>query len=247
MSCSLTVAPVAPNCVAAASTPLQLQPPPIDIDSQSAELSSAPESLDLVYDDWEGQFEFVGPSTSASATTKHRSAPNGKEDDADADDDELRLSVFQPNSRQPVLYDEETFLSLNPHDFEQPLSLDYDLDSIVGTTAATLLHKHSNIDDQHVLLNNQSGRKFVSAKFHAEELNNIKNRLLAQEIGALKAGGMKANNHMNNMHQQQMNHNNNNNEFAAAELCDNLTEQVGVICEASVFRFSRISVIGCTF
>lgn len=187
-----------------------------DIDAQS--LSSAPESLDLDYDDWEGQFEFVGPSTS-NATSQ--SNPAGKrttqsdDDNADDDDDDLRLSVFVPNARLPILYDEETFLSLNANDFES-VPHDGQLDSIADCRAS--LRKRSNLDGG-LLLNNNSGRKFVSAKFHAEELNNIKNRLLAEEISSMKSAGglLKANNQLNN---------NNNNEFAA-DLCDNLTEQVG--------------------
>lgn len=223
---------------------------PTDLDAQSS--GSGPESLDLDYDDWEGQFEFVGPSaasapaSASSASVPQRQHTKGKPtktrqhvrklhassdgldedddevedddervddvDDDDDEDDDLNLSVYVPNDRRPVLYDEETFLSLNPNDFEDPL------DSIASSTPTlciencrTTLMKKSNLDG----LNNNSGRKFVSAKFHAEELNNIKNRLLADELSSIK-GNMKPNNQLSGNH---------NNEFAA-DLCDNLTEQV---------------------
>lgn len=211
---------------------------PTDIDAQSS--GSGPESLDLDYDDWEGQFEFVGPSAAATTISSaagsqsqrkgrgkksrqhvrnpHASSDGLDEDEdeyEDDDDDDLNLSVYVPNDRRPVLYDEETFLSLNPNDFEE----EPQLDSIVPAPViciedcrATLMKK-SNLDG----LNNNSGRKYVSAKFHAEELNNIKNRLLADELSSIKGNNMKPNNQLSNNH---------NNEFAA-DLCENLTEQVG--------------------
>lgn len=171
--------------------------------------SSAPESLDLDYDDWEGQFEFVGPSNSTSTTSI--STINRRNDSDSGDDLNLSLYVPNSNSQQPVLFDEETFLSLNPNDFDDcgPQS------DLFIEDCATLLKK-CNRDALHNQ-NGVGGRKFVSAKFHAEELNNIKNRLLSDEISSMK--GQKPNQNNNTISQI-------NNEFAA-DLCDNLTEQVG--------------------
>lgn len=182
--------------------------------------SSSPESLDLDYDDWEGQFEFVGPSVSQPASDRNRNSSN--------QDDDLNLSHFvpQPNHQhqQSVLFDEETFLSLNLNDFDDcgPPS------ELFIEDCATLLKK-SNRDS---FRNNNGCRKFVSAKYHAEELNNIKNRLLADEISNMK--GMKTN--------QQNNNNTNLNNELAADLCDNLTEQVGVqnYPQIVIFLYQRI-------
>lgn len=173
--------------------------------------SSSQESLDLDYDDWEGQFEFVGPSV-LQAPDQTRRDQNRTTDC----DDDLKLNHFVPylqHQQQSVLFDEETFLSLNLNDFE-----DCGPPSELFIEDCTTLLKKSNRDS---LRNNNGGRKFVSAKFHAEELNNIKNRLLSDEISNMK--GMKTNQSNNNI-----NNTNLNNELAA-DLCDNLTEQVGVL------------------
>lgn len=168
--------------------------------------SSSPESLDLDYDDWEGQFEFVGPSVSHP--------PN--QDPKECDDD-LNLSRFVPklHQQQSVLFDEETFLSMNLNEYD-----DCGPPSELFIEDCTTLLKKSNRDS---LRNNNGGKKFVSAKYHAEELNNIKNRLLADEISNMK--GIKTN--QNNNNNSHLNNTNLNNEIAA-DLCDNLTEQVGL-------------------
>ncbi|XP_035893185.1 rab11 family-interacting protein 4B isoform X2 [Anopheles stephensi] len=83
--------------------------------------TSQPDSLDLDYDMWQGQFEFVGPtvvvpinalngssSTSTSLDKQSRTSSSSLED--------LRLNGYIPPD-QPVLIDEETFLSLHPNDF----------------------------------------------------------------------------------------------------------------------------------
>lgn len=178
--------------------------------------SSAPESLDLVYDDWEGQFEFLGSSSSNTKTPANHNRRQSKDrSDCDSDDDlNLSLDVSQNGTQQAVLFDEETFLSLNPNDFD-----DCGPPSELFIEDCTTLLKKSNRDS--LLNQNGSGRKFVSAKFHAEELNNIKNRLLADEISNMKGLKPNQNNNNNNI----INNANLNNEFAA-DLCDNLTEQV---------------------
>lgn len=84
---------------------------------------SEPESLELDYDMWQGQFEIIGQTSSAGS-------PGGgglnKSDKrvSDGDDSNLNL-VFDrlDQTKSPILIDEETFLSLHPHDFLD-LSLD---------------------------------------------------------------------------------------------------------------------------
>lgn len=223
MSLSAVLAPIQPPSSNAA-----------DRDAQSVN-DSAPESLDLDYDDWEGQFEFVGPGRASTSKVGKSAADDGD------DSDDLNLSVFVPNAHQPVLYDEETFLSLNPNDFLQAHhssdsdDIDDDDDGVASADSTdphphpsivriadcrTSMRKKSNLNG----LNNRTvGRKFVSAKYHAEELNNIKNRLLADELSNMKGSGMLCNNNNNNGSS-----NNNNNSELAADLCDNLTEQVGL-------------------
>lgn len=81
--------------------------------------NSEPESLDsLAYDDWEGQFEFVGNNNGAVKATT-------------GDVDDLNLTAPKPNQPQrncPILIDEETFLSMQSNDepysmLEQPNQL----------------------------------------------------------------------------------------------------------------------------
>lgn len=171
--------------------------------TSEAGTASQPESLDLDYDDWEGQFEFVGPNVGCA----HR---NGTSDD----DDELNFNLYSPNGNRPVLVDEETFLSLHPNDFDDDdvLSLsgpasELFIENCDGTTLSPTPVTKCNKDAF-----SNSNNKFISAKFHAEELNHFKNKLLFADEFSMK--GLKPNN------------NSINNELAA-DLCDNLTEQVG--------------------
>lgn len=70
---------------------------------------SEPESLDLDYDMWQGQFEIIGQT----------SASDRKNDNLETSDDTNLNLVFQhfDPSKTPILIDEETFLSLHPNDF----------------------------------------------------------------------------------------------------------------------------------
>lgn len=169
--------------------------------------NSQPESLDLDFDDWEGQFEFLG--NQKPSRQKNRSSAYDDDDDdvdADDDDDDLHFATVpkqqQFDSRLPVLVDEETFLSLNPND----------LDNVEESGPTSELFIENYVGGP-----NQEHKKFVGTKFHAEELINFKNKLLwGDEFGNMKGNGI-----INN------NNNNINNEMAA-DLCDNLTEQVGL-------------------
>lgn len=83
---------------------------------------SEPESLELDYDMWQGQFDFIGPTSSASVTAGSKNSSSTPVKDS-TDDCNLNL-VFEPlkhqGTRAPILIDEETFLSLHPNDFIDP-------------------------------------------------------------------------------------------------------------------------------
>lgn len=157
---------------------------------------SQPESLDLDFDDWEGQFEFVGGTTGQSSAEQQNTS--GRRTVLNSDD-ELNFSSYVP-SHQAILIDEETFLSLQPNDFEDSSGPQSEL--FIEDYGDSLRNKCNK-----ETINN----KFVSAKYSAEELNNFKNKLFVDEFNMK---GLKSHNN-----------NNNNNEFAA-DLCDNLSEQV---------------------
>lgn len=183
--------------------------------TSEAGTASQPESLDLDYDDWEGQFEFVGPNVIGST---QRNGGGGATSD---DDDELNFNLYSPNGNRPVLVDEETFLSLHPNDFDDDDDDDGDALSLSGPASELFIENCDGItlSSTPVVIKcnkdsftNNSNNKFVSAKYHAEELNNFKNKLLFTDEFSMK--GLKPNS------------NSINNELAA-DLCDNLTEQVG--------------------
>lgn len=162
----------------------------------TSEAPSQPESLDLDYDDWEGQFEFVGSSSNNSAKC--------------ANDDDLNLSVYVP-SKQPILFDEETFLSLQPHDFEQDTD---DLPPISGYFIENALQStNGDVNTDSIKISKDSlNNKFTAAKYNnlSVEDFNLKNNLICEEF---KMKGLKPNGL-------------NNGNANAADLCDNLTEQV---------------------
>ncbi|XP_040170485.1 rab11 family-interacting protein 4B isoform X1 [Anopheles arabiensis] len=89
--------------------------------------TSQPDSLDLDYDMWQGQFEFVGPTVPINAANGNcgSSSSTGSIGITSLDKqsrtsssslEDLRLNGYIPPD-QPVLIDEETFLSLHPNDF----------------------------------------------------------------------------------------------------------------------------------
>lgn len=85
---------------------------------------SEPESLELDYDMWQGQFDFIGPTSSANGTTTGIKINSSSTPVKDSTDDcNLNLvfeSLKDQGTRAPILIDEETFLSLHPNDFIDP-------------------------------------------------------------------------------------------------------------------------------
>lgn len=77
---------------------------------------SEPESIDsLDYDDWEGQFEFIGPSSQAKQNNGDSGDAGGSISTAVDDLDDLNLGapIYRPYTNNcRILIDEETFLSL---------------------------------------------------------------------------------------------------------------------------------------
>ncbi|KAL9903543.1 rab11 family-interacting protein nuf isoform 2-T7 [Glossina fuscipes fuscipes] len=120
----------------------------------SSQPASQPDSIDLAYDMWAGQFEFVGPTTVISTTNQNiqqKSSLNNclkfggdrtsshKQSTESLEDLNLNFQTDNSSStitsaytlgcgydnsgndfisKQPILIDQETFLSLNPNDFE---------------------------------------------------------------------------------------------------------------------------------
>lgn len=94
--------------------------------------NSEPESFDsLDYDDWEGQFEFVGCNAAQNTTTRSNDIDGGGGGGSGGDLDDLNLTApnyTQPiNYKRPILIDEETFLSLQSTDGN---NIDYSIDHI---------------------------------------------------------------------------------------------------------------------
>lgn len=159
----------------------------------TSETPSQPDSLDLVYDDWEGLFEFVGPISQTNIAT---SGSCSSEED-------LNLSVYVP-SNQPILVDEETFLSLQPGDFEgnEPQSGYFIENAFQDLTIDSIKNNKDSF-------NSKFSSKFNNNSLSPDEIaNNLKNQLISDEYNI---NGMKSNGNMNGF---------------TADLCDNLSEQV---------------------
>lgn len=206
--------------------------------------NSEPVSLDsLDYDDWEGQFEFVGNNTAlgtklqqypGSTTGSLQSSSN----DTQLDDLNLSQSYTSLSSyhNRPILIDHETFLSIQPDD-ESILDEEhsgppsgYFIENALKDLNFNGLETFNNkqrIDNQNHSLN----VKNLANKINFEDLNNIRNKLISTvdlDVKALLAA--QQNNNNNNNNNQQLNKNNGHhkmNEFSA-ELCDNLSEQVSL-------------------
>lgn len=191
---------------------------------------SEPESLDsLDYDDWEGQFEFVGNGVNSNSTLKHNHS-NGPDDD-------LNLSQnYVPNSKYPILVDEETFLSLQSNDDDGVIDTDSSNENSINcgngsrnnpqpqsgyliSNALKQLNYDSELINQFdendtVTNNNKKNNKFLTKKTNLNNLN-----INCDDIIRIK-------NKLNNFSDTDDNNNNNKMNDFSAELCENLTEQV---------------------
>lgn len=215
----------------------------------SSQPASQPDSIDLAYDMWAGQFEFVGPTTSANTTSttanNRKSTLNNtlKFGDRSASHklsneslEDLNLnfnssSVTNTNSmsnsayslgcgydsdygKQPILIDQETFLSLNPNDFDDivpssgPNSLIFIDNKLVDTECNN--NKIVNYESLTNKCNNKTNNTNTNG-FKLENLKNFKNKLICNYEEKATALSENNNNKMNGI---------------SLEMCENLNEQV---------------------
>ncbi|KAM8708510.1 hypothetical protein ACLKA7_015483 [Drosophila subpalustris] len=239
----------------------------------SSQPASQPDSIDLAYDMWAGQFEFVGPTTNATAINQKHTLNNNnnntnsnnnnnncvkfgnasqKLSSADSLED-LNLNFntsstqnplcnayslgvtgqYPAFDKQPILIDQETFLSLNPADFEDIVPSDSEPSSLVfienklESNNNSLESNNNNNNNNNKIYNletltskfNNKTNNTNTNGFKLENLKNFKNKLLCdfEENGGSGNGGS-ANGTNNKM-----------NGALSAEICDNLNEQLELL------------------
>ena len=256
----------------------------------SSQPASQPDSIDLAYDMWAGQFEFVGPTAASStpATTANNNNcklkqqqqyalnntlqfgdRNASHRQSNESLEDLNLNFGQTTpyslgcgyydttttttangdyySKQPVLIDQETFLSLNPTDFDDivpsgPNSLIF-IDnkladntttalSTTSTTTTPITPITSECNNNNKILNYESLSHKCNNKtnntntngFKLENLKNFKNKLICdyEDKTSVVLGENNNNNNNNN------NLNNNKMNGISLEMCENLNEQVSI-------------------
>ncbi|XP_065358844.1 rab11 family-interacting protein 4A isoform X2 [Calliphora vicina] len=223
----------------------------------SSQPASQPDSIDLAYDMWAGQFEFVGPTTSAASTTstsannQKKSALNNtlkfgdrsashKLSNESLEDLNLNFSTntnSMTNSayslgcgydteygKQPILIDQETFLSLNPTDFDDivpsgPNSLIF-IDNKLVDTECNNNNKIINYESLTNKCNNKTNNTNTNG-FKLENLKNFKNKLICDYED--KPTALSENNNNNN------NNNNSKMNGISLEMCENLNEQLELL------------------
>ncbi|XP_055600272.1 rab11 family-interacting protein 4B isoform X2 [Uranotaenia lowii] len=203
--------------------------------------TSQPDSLDLDYDMWQGQFEFVGPTVvDPSGPMRVQDSNLISSHTASSSLEDLRLKDYIPPD-QPVLIDEETFLSLHPNDFPSsgPHSgLFLDEYNIGETQQQQPLNNNNNnslitnINNNNNILNNKllnnKTNNLISCSVIIEE-KNAKNNLINNNLKLIgdnpELGGNKfilKSNHATN-------HNNKMGGLIKTDLCDNLNEQLEIL------------------
>ncbi|KAH8296774.1 hypothetical protein KR054_011117 [Drosophila jambulina] len=190
----------------------------------SSQPASQPDSIDLAYDMWAGQFEFVGPTTpqqqqsnrnnnsSSNLNNKCRigAQQNHRKLSTDSLED-LNLSFNTSASQNPlsnayslgvgkhhppILIDQETFLSLNPADFEDIVPSNSEPSSLVFIENKLETNNNSlESNNNHINNNNNNNNKIYNLEnltskfnnktnntntngFKLENLKNFKNKLL---------------------------------------------------------------------
>lgn len=183
-----------------------------------SEPPSQPESLDLDYDMWQGQFEFVGNNVNNNLKSSQK-LTDSLED--------LNFNIKQPqdilfNNNKPILIDEETFLSLHPTDFcdSGPNSTLF-FDNISNIDNAKVLNKDTLLNNKYNNTKQIQNSNNNSSTFKLENLKNYKNKLISD----LASSGDKNCFNLQNIQQQQQQSQQKMNGFTA-EICDNLNEQV---------------------
>ncbi|XP_065079489.1 rab11 family-interacting protein 4B isoform X5 [Ochlerotatus camptorhynchus] len=198
--------------------------------------TSQPDSLDLDYDMWQGQFEFVGPTVDPSAVTingggsgitlQSRTASSSLED--------LRLNDYIPPD-QPVLIDEETFLSLHPNDFPPsgPHSGFYLDEYNNGALETQQLNNNNSLITNN---NNNNSSSILNNKLLNNKTNNLISSVIVEEKNAknnLINNNLKLindNPELGNKYiLKSSNGNNKINGLIKTDLCDNLNEQLEIL------------------
>lgn len=192
---------------------------------------SEPESLELDYDMWQGQFDFIGSSPTLAGSNgrlKNSSTPS-------SDDSNLNLVFDRPDhtSKAPILIDEETFLSLTvdsevgpdgPHSglfFDSPPSLNGG-----GGKKNKRIDNffNANLQKQKIL--------FMNDKNVSDSLEREKPESEVEVSGDDEEMGKGSNYDVNNNHSNQTNiHNKRNmldNRLLVRNKCDTLNDQVRV-------------------
>ncbi|TDG45598.1 hypothetical protein AWZ03_007968 [Drosophila navojoa] len=239
----------------------------------SSQPASQPDSIDLAYDMWAGQFEFVGPTVNSAATTVNQKLNNnnnnsgnikfGSERNASQklssaeslEDLNLNFNTsatqnplcnayslgvgvaddYSGFGKQPILIDQETFLSLNPADFENIVPSDSEPNSLVfienklETNNNNSLESNNNNNNNNTNNNNKIyNLETLTSKFNnktnntntngfkLENLKNFKNKLLCDfEENGNGGSPNGSNSKMNGS--------------LSAEICDNFNEQLELL------------------
>ncbi|XP_055528340.1 rab11 family-interacting protein 4 isoform X2 [Wyeomyia smithii] len=195
--------------------------------------TSQPDSLDLDYDMWQGQFEFVGPTLDSNAIngsclTLTSDGLNQHSRTASSSLEDLRLHGYYP-SDQPVLIDEETFLSLHPNDFPPsgPHSGLYLEEFNNGGFETQQLNNNNNLITNNNILNN----KLLNAKTNnlissvIIEEKNAKNNLINNNLKLINDNPELGNKYI----LKSSNGCSKINGLIKTDLCDNLNEQLEIL------------------
>ncbi|XP_053689026.1 rab11 family-interacting protein 4 isoform X2 [Sabethes cyaneus] len=198
--------------------------------------TSQPDSLDLDYDMWQGQFEFVGPTLDSSAIngsclTLTSDGLNQHSRTASSSLEDLRLhGYFSPD--QPVLIDEETFLSLHPNDFPSSgphsgLYLDEYNNGGLETQQLNNNNNNSLITNNNNILNNKllntKTNNLISSVIIEEK--NAKNNLINNNLKLINDNPELGNKYI----LKSSNGNSKINGLIKTDLCDNLNEQLEIL------------------
>ncbi|XP_055385892.1 rab11 family-interacting protein 4B isoform X4 [Condylostylus longicornis] len=166
----------------------------------SSEPSSQPNSLDLDYDMWQGQFEFVGNNNKNSSPSDNRSSQVKSNSVKDLN---FNLNDLNFSNKHPILIDEETFLSLHPNDFDDWNNLCLSDNSSSGPNSTIYFENKETTDKSSILLDlenknlmysnlckieNAPNKNILNQNknsnncFKIEDIKNFKNKLICDEL-----------------------------------------------------------------
>ncbi|XP_043650456.1 rab11 family-interacting protein 4B isoform X1 [Drosophila teissieri] len=242
----------------------------------SSQPASQPDSIDLAYDMWAGQFEFVGPTNQQSNKNNNSNNNNlnnkcriGAQQSRKLSTDsleDLNLSFNTSASQNPlsnayslgvtggaggdycgfgkhppILIDQETFLSLNPADFEDIVPSNSEPSSLVFIENKLETNNNSlESNNNHINNNNNNNNKIYNLEnltskfnnktnntntngFKLENLKNFKNKLLCDFEDTNSGGGGGGGGSGGSGPVGMMNG------ALSAEICDNLNEQLELL------------------